>query len=160
MSKKGILKRKRLNTYDENSLEYEVYSYFSHMDVYLKDEKLKEIVKGLADTPTKDFFKRLDELQLENNALASNYNSCFLEELRIGRYDVQKLKDNVKGVKRAVKRYTLEGEYIDTFQTLADASYAVIGTNKAIGAISNTANGLGRQSRGFVWEFDDSFKQN
>lgn len=147
-----------VNTYEKDSVEYEIFNYFSKMNIYLSDEQMKYIVQKLTKNAYNDFFKTLDELQDKYGADASLYKDNLLEELKMDRYLAQRHHINShvgnKASIRSVRQLSKDGEYIATHNSISDASEAITGSRtRAVGSISHCASGKFEQSFGFVWEY-------
>lgn len=76
----------------------------------------------------------------------------------IFRYAVDKLDEypDVPGACKKVEQYTLNGEYIRTFDSLKEAFLA---TGAQIGAIGHVCKGLAKSSGGFIWKYAETTKE-
>ena len=159
MEKKYSRSKRPIFKFKEGTIEQIIEDYFYKMQVELSEEDINSIVIELKGTPQDGVLNRLSELEGVYGADKDNYESDFLYDLMMDRKAAQALHINSSdgpGFTRGVNRFTLEGDYVDTFKSISDASQEVSGCRlKAVGGISSCASGKNRYSYGYIFEYVD-----
>lgn len=153
----------KINKYKEGTDEHMMFDYFKKMQVYLDQEQVNDVVSKIRIAAKENkYFTTLDELEEKYGAKKENYKNDVSAEFRKDRELAQSLNVRLANggftSKRRVMQLDLDGNYITTFNSLMDASWAISGSKtKHVGGISNCANGRSFQSCGFIWEFIDDY---
>jgi hypothetical protein len=141
--------------YKKDTLQYDVWVHFYRFKVRLDEGQMDMVLAKLNQAD--NFWAEMDKLE-EELTNKQEYKVDFLEFLREGReMDNYTRTPHLGGENDfvRVRQLSLEGEYIATYDCIADASFAISGSRtKMVGGIANTASGLNRMAGGFIWEYD------
>lgn len=126
-------------------------------DKYPLPKRIKKVNRYLIDGTYVDSFESCADAERKTGVDSSSINQCCLKHSTmaggyIWAYDGDNINIDIKIKEKSVDRYSLDFEYIDTFNSIEEASIK-LGINR--NCISATCNNKNKSGGGYIWRFSE-----
>lgn len=148
--------KKSLVSAGAGELTHEIFDYFSKMGRPLTLTEMKQYVmpRVLQGVKDNNLLSVLTQLENKLGVGPKDYEFDFLSIMRNDRITSFKRGNGAgRGHKRAVNKLSLDGDFIERFESINDASDSIEGDANVAGNIVNCMRGKTAKSYGFVWEY-------